>query len=207
MRRRHSSGTDMSMSIYKPAHIHLGDFGGDWGVYWGTVIFTRRVKDSSSNWGTVPAKRSRMPHEDPRSGRDDVQKKPKKIICRRVLSLDLTYCTTQVQPITRSDLPALRPIEHQDVRRSPSLPGGSYCMCRLEPVWTRGWGCSCDGIGCTTVSLDSLCRRGAARHVPGPAAEQLRRLHVGCRDRDHQAIERGHSRLGRYCRAVVRSQR
>ena len=21
---------------YKPAHIHLGDFGGDWGVYWGT---------------------------------------------------------------------------------------------------------------------------------------------------------------------------
>ena len=21
---------------FKPAHIHLGDFGGDWGVYWGT---------------------------------------------------------------------------------------------------------------------------------------------------------------------------
>ena len=22
--------------IYKPTHIHLGDFGGDWGVYWST---------------------------------------------------------------------------------------------------------------------------------------------------------------------------
>ena len=23
-------------STYKPAHIHLWDLGGDWGVYWGT---------------------------------------------------------------------------------------------------------------------------------------------------------------------------
>jgi len=25
-----------STCTYKPAHIHLWDFGGDWGVYWGT---------------------------------------------------------------------------------------------------------------------------------------------------------------------------
>ena len=28
-----STAHTMSMSTYKPAHIHLGDFGGDWGVY------------------------------------------------------------------------------------------------------------------------------------------------------------------------------
>ena len=106
----------MSMSIYKPAHIHLGDFGGDWGVYWGTVIFTRRVKDSSSNWGTVPAKRSRMPHEDPRSG---CTSNKNKNLQARVLSLDLTC-------ILHNAGPAYNPV------RSSCAP--TYRTPRCSPV-------------------------------------------------------------------------
>jgi len=35
--RRYPSSCCFLRSTYKPTHIHLGDFGGDWGVYWSTV--------------------------------------------------------------------------------------------------------------------------------------------------------------------------
>ena len=44
-----------SLSSYKPAQIHLGDFGGDWGVYWGTC---KAGPNSEHNGGHSRAGRS-----------------------------------------------------------------------------------------------------------------------------------------------------